>query len=147
MRIRPTHVGVCPQPCAQIPDIKLPTLGRTKEPRIANNQQSWHEPTATHVLCAECVWSKGLGQQLVHELGSWFEAKLVPKALEGGEVCAGALVVLGRIDLDNAHQLERGLVRYREGYVRGAAAESLMYLLGTTDKSRVYGMHLAQNAS
>ena len=58
-------------------------------------------------------------------------------------LCEGYTIHRGCLDLENEHQLERHLVRYRQGSLAETQREPLLYLSGSTDKSRVYGLGMA----
>ena len=80
--------------------------------------------------------------QVVQELGALLDTALAA-ASQIGELCAGLTISTPELDLDNACQLELDLVRYREGSLQEAAGGHLQYLSCPTDKSRVFGMGIA----
>lgn len=89
---------------------------------------------------------KALGnlcEQLAFAAGTLMETFMVPLASSGGDICRGVTIQPVTIDLYNDYQLERELVRYREGSLQEAGGSALTFLSGSTDKSRVFGMGLA----
>lgn len=84
-----------------------------------------------------------LGFQLAHSVGLLLDEKFA--AGFAGPACApdGANVARTTIDLDNEYRLERDLVRYRQATLSEAGGKNITYLSGSTDKSRVFGLGLA----
>jgi len=89
---------------------------------------------------------RALGQQVAWEIGLFLDASFHEHAAKGGQVCPGVLVQNAAWDLDNTHQLQRDLVRYRAGSLRAAAQSGMRYVSCTCDKSRVFGMGLSNAA-
>ena len=133
-------------------------VGRFRDDLALCGPTKWHAhflarfPTQQHCslvdFFAACFGhlsasTKGLALQLVLQIGSYLDAQLSVPVEKIVVLCRGVEIHPGHMDLENMYQLERDLVRYREASIKEAGGESLRYLSGSTDKSRVYGKGLA----